>query len=324
VNIKYTYNSANFIIFSILIIGAVTFFTQADSTDLTLFEDFDGDGLSNGEEHALGTDPRNPDTDGDGYSDGVEVESGYDPLKPAPGDRIIKESTTPKILPIHSSTTNVTRKISENLVSYIADSQEAGDADISSEEFSQAISQAIDEEVEFSDTPPIDVSEIIVKDRDLENLSASKKDAIMKEDAIEYFTSISYIFMTSFPENFFDRSPDELQTELMNHLSDFSSSVNNFQYFEDIAKNALTAEKQMREIAVPEDLVSIHSEGLYLLRYMGDLYEQGDYKKVSTDAAPMIATLAQIQGLINISLTFQEHVQERLDHYEIGDQFLDL
>jgi len=35
--------------------------------------DSDGDGLTDAEEIALGTDPNNPDTDGDGFSDGVEV-----------------------------------------------------------------------------------------------------------------------------------------------------------------------------------------------------------------------------------------------------------
>ncbi len=35
--------------------------------------DSDGDGLTDAQEIALGTDPNNPDTDGDGYSDGVEV-----------------------------------------------------------------------------------------------------------------------------------------------------------------------------------------------------------------------------------------------------------
>lgn len=35
--------------------------------------DDDGDGLTNDEERALGTDPRNPDTDGDGLKDGDEV-----------------------------------------------------------------------------------------------------------------------------------------------------------------------------------------------------------------------------------------------------------
>jgi hypothetical protein len=45
--------------------------------------DSDGDGLTDEEEIALGTDPFNPDTDGDGISDGVEVRLsslGFDPL----------------------------------------------------------------------------------------------------------------------------------------------------------------------------------------------------------------------------------------------------
>ncbi len=49
--------------------------------------DTDGDGLSNGEEKDLGTDPDLADTDGDGVDDGEEVEDGTDPLDPdADGD----------------------------------------------------------------------------------------------------------------------------------------------------------------------------------------------------------------------------------------------
>jgi hypothetical protein len=43
--------------------------------------DSDGDGLSDEEEKAIGTDPLNPDTDGDGLSDGVERYAGTDPFK---------------------------------------------------------------------------------------------------------------------------------------------------------------------------------------------------------------------------------------------------
>jgi len=42
--------------------------------------DCDVDGLTNGEETALGTDPNNPDTDGDTINDGDEINNGSDPL----------------------------------------------------------------------------------------------------------------------------------------------------------------------------------------------------------------------------------------------------
>lgn len=42
--------------------------------------DSDGDGLTDDEEKALGTDPTNIDTDGDGLGDGVEIKAGLDPL----------------------------------------------------------------------------------------------------------------------------------------------------------------------------------------------------------------------------------------------------
>ncbi|HUF60986.1 MAG TPA: LamG-like jellyroll fold domain-containing protein [Verrucomicrobiales bacterium] len=45
--------------------------------------DSDGDGLTDAEEAALGTDPNNPDSDGDGTPDGVEVAAATDPLNPA-------------------------------------------------------------------------------------------------------------------------------------------------------------------------------------------------------------------------------------------------
>ena len=44
--------------------------------------DSDDDGVSDGDEVALGTDPTNPDTDGDGLSDGDEVALGTDPTNP--------------------------------------------------------------------------------------------------------------------------------------------------------------------------------------------------------------------------------------------------
>ncbi|MFH1463339.1 MAG: hypothetical protein ABIO70_03030 [Pseudomonadota bacterium] len=43
-------------------------------------EDADGDGLTDTEEAALGTDPADPDSDDDGFGDGDEVAAGTNPL----------------------------------------------------------------------------------------------------------------------------------------------------------------------------------------------------------------------------------------------------
>jgi len=55
-------------------------FTVVSSSAASM--DSDGDGLSDAQEVAIGSDPFNPDTDGDGFPDGVEVASGSDPLNP--------------------------------------------------------------------------------------------------------------------------------------------------------------------------------------------------------------------------------------------------
>ncbi len=55
--------------------------------------DPDGDGLTNAQEMALGTDPLNADTDGDGFSDGLEVLLATNPLDPKSYPSIVQSSS---------------------------------------------------------------------------------------------------------------------------------------------------------------------------------------------------------------------------------------
>jgi len=71
-----------------VVVATNAFFASSDTTSTTantlrIFNgsaDDDGDGLTNSDELARGTDPLNPDTDGDGIGDGDEVALGTNPL----------------------------------------------------------------------------------------------------------------------------------------------------------------------------------------------------------------------------------------------------
>lgn len=69
----------------LLLLAPLSFLACSDSDDEEdeqVSDDIDGDGLSNDEEAALGTDPESADSDGDGWSDKEEADLGTDPLDP--------------------------------------------------------------------------------------------------------------------------------------------------------------------------------------------------------------------------------------------------
>ncbi|NLG00848.1 MAG: LamG domain-containing protein, partial [Lentisphaerae bacterium] len=65
---------------------------------LEIMSDADGDGLSAGEEYALGTDPRRADTDLDGLDDGTEVALGTDALCPDTDRDGLRDGIDPEVL----------------------------------------------------------------------------------------------------------------------------------------------------------------------------------------------------------------------------------
>jgi hypothetical protein len=318
-----SYNTISFVVFVILLISTFSFFSFADeNTNLTLFEDFDKDGLSNTEEKTLGTDPNSKDTDGDGYSDGVEIESGYDPLIPAPNDKIIDDVDVSQNNQLSVPESNVTAKITKDVADFIVDAQENGKDAITPEELNEIVTKAVDEEVEFIDLPTVTTEDIKIKEETYNNLSEKQIDEKKREDAIEYFTTVSYVFISSFPPNFFEQSTDEFVSSMMQKINNYSTTLTDYSYFEEIAESALKAEAQLDDIDVPEDLAEVHLEAIRLLRSMGAIYSAGDYKKANTDIAPVIASLSQMNSLITSLIKFQDLVSQKFEEYEIEDEFL--
>ena len=67
---------------TLLLLLAGGFALGCASSDVDLATDRAGDGLSDADESAMGTDPSVADSDGDGFDDGEEAAAGTDPLDP--------------------------------------------------------------------------------------------------------------------------------------------------------------------------------------------------------------------------------------------------
>ncbi|MDX1314113.1 MAG: gliding motility-associated C-terminal domain-containing protein, partial [Eudoraea sp.] len=80
------------------------------------FLDSDSDGLSNGEEIAINTDPTNPDTDGDGIIDGDEVANNSDPLDPCDPNLTRDCNPTPVDLAITKEVDRTTALVGDEVV----------------------------------------------------------------------------------------------------------------------------------------------------------------------------------------------------------------
>jgi len=89
------------VIFYLLVVPYI--FPQAPQPASVIKADPDGDGLTNDQEKALGTDPQNRDTDNDGLNDGEEVNLGTSPVDYdtdgdtlGDGDEVVTYKTDPK------------------------------------------------------------------------------------------------------------------------------------------------------------------------------------------------------------------------------------
>lgn len=305
-----------FVFFSLLVLSA-GFFVFADDAASTknIFQDSDQDGLSNDEEKLYGTDPFNKDTDGDGYSDGVEVESGYDPLKHSPGDKIIKEDTTPSISAASDTTENLTQKVSGEIAGILKTTNENGQA-VSLEEINTSVEKVLSGDTGEVTLPEIDMKDIKIKKLP-NNLSKDKKKEQEKQDALEYLTVLAFLVANNSPKTF------QTQSDLSGILSGLSMdsisalASGNMQPLDDLSKKGEKMLGDLKDIEVPEKMVDVHVKALRMAEYAMQL--KGELKPSDADPLGQIAALSKAQGFFGSVTDFSSDVQKKLADYGIEE-----
>jgi len=307
-----------FFLFFALIISSSAFFVFAEdntSSGMSIFQDSDQDGLSNEEEKLYGTDPNNPDTDNDGYSDGVEVKSGYDPLKPAPGDKIIVETTSTNLAVVatQSTTPNLTEQVSGEIAGMLQNTDTSGQA-ISLEDINTSVDKVLSGNAEEIVLPEVKIEDIRIKELP-KNLSDTEQLAQEKKDALEYLTVLSYLVANNSPKTF--TTQDDLSS-IFNNLSLESITglaSGNTQALEEVSTRGEKMLAELKDIEVPEKMLDVHVKALQMAMYAIQL--KGELNLTGTDPLGQIAVLSKAQGFFGGVTSLADEVQKKLTDYGI-------
>lgn len=317
------------LLFGLLFLSGAFFVSAAEQmAGYNIAEDSDRDGLTNAEEKIYGTDINNPDSDGDGYSDGVEVRGGYNPLKKAPGDKIVPDAVKQVSGAASSgkSGDNMTEQAAVKIAEVVKNAKTTSDGsyEVSLEELN-ALSEEIAgggsaEEIVL---PEIDMSTIKMKDQSYGKLSKDKKKERIREDVIEYLTTISYIFANNSPKKF--KTEDELATMAQSLVNEAVTSMSSgsFAKVQSLAENGDKMLKEISDIEVPEQMLDVHVKALKLAKYALQLKSEVAASS-QDDPLKTIKSLSNTQGFLNVTLSFVTDIQSKLSEYEVESVPLDI
>ncbi|MBP9697637.1 MAG: hypothetical protein KBD65_00355 [Candidatus Moranbacteria bacterium] len=315
----------SFFLFSSLLFLSVAFFVSADDTGKNIFQDSDQDGLSNDEETLYKTDPLNKDTDGDSYMDGVEVESGYDPLKPAPGDKLVTETGNTRTYT--SSTTNeanLTDQVSEQIAGMVQGGELGQDKEVTLEDIETSVQSILDQSNQEIILPDVDMSTIKIKHLS-KSLKGSKREEQEKEDAVEYLTVMSYILANNSPKKLYNKEDVGSVITALGVDSLTAMASGNNKYLEGLSEKGEKTLNEIKDVEVPEEMLSIHVKAIQLEKYSMTLKDEGGkIGESAIDPLGQIASFSKIQGFLGVVRDFYQEISEKLGKYNITEIPIDL
>lgn len=256
--------------------------------------DSDGDGLADWEESIQKTDPNNPDTDADGYLDGEEIASGYDPLKPAPNDllsaRTKQENASAKILQ------NFVQKVSEEKQKLAANGRP--DAPVSLKGF-EMLKIAEDAVANLSSAlgslPRTSLWDL--------NITQDKSKTAIKNYALSAIKTISGNFSAINSE-----SPETILKAAIekNDFAKLNSWISSYEQ----------TERELKHLAVPSPLLSVHQDALALLAGLSGTLK--NVKQFSNDPINQLNEIRKYAALTqNWSDLINQTSQEIQNKYKI-------
>lgn len=207
---------------------------------------------------------------------------------------------------------NMTQQLSDQLTGLLQ-SKSASNQDISMDDLDGIINQITSSSsLKFEDLPTIDPKTIKIKKQDYSGLSKSDQQAKEKDDAEQYVTAVSYIFLSNSPTKITKLDDlTQFSQQLLSQVGSLSDSFSNISYFENLANNGSTILKQLQDVQVPENLVDMHTQGLQLVTYAVSLKDK--YKISSDDPVSAILALSEVENLMSLAKQYVDSSSQKLN-----------
>ncbi len=335
---KISRNKKWIILVVLLLLLKINFSVANDG--LNYFEDKDGDGLTDQEELAIGTDPQNVDTDGDGYIDGVEVKSGYNPLKPAPGDRLIEKDSNKENVLVKGEkkekknlTDEFLRDLSReegdevDFISGVAsgevDSEEAlgnedfiNQASLDLERFNEILQETINREVDINDELEFISEEDLNILPEVKEEKEEKKKKKEKKEVEEYLASVGFLFSENV--SFIDGDVEGFFGGLSGFVLSSSSGIENGDTSEIRKAKKETAEifEELKMVETPFVLKDFHSRWVSVLKFL--LIQNEDVFFEKNDPIAMAIYLGKIQAAIGEMEKLNDELILIMEEYNVS------
>jgi len=321
------------LLFILLLVFWWSFLAQVDFGKSDVFHDSDGDGLSDAQEYAFGTDSFNSDTDGDGYSDRIEVEAGYDPLKPSPGDKIvfeIKKNNQEKETQEKETQVNLTEEFFKELtnqkseeINVLSDysdnpdkynqNEEAfsdlNDLSLTNQEIQDLIQQTT---TDFSLNQEM---ELISKDQ-IKVLDKTDNEKEEKEQIEKYLTQIFYVLSVNKP--FSVEEADLLAQVGVEYINQINNSIQSgkLDVLKDLKERSLKTYEECLKIKTPYKTKEIHQKTLSLIKYLTEDIKE---EKLIDQKDPLTIALyvGKLQAAVIEGESLKNEIEEIIREYKI-------
>jgi hypothetical protein len=312
-------------------------FVGADDNTMNYFQDRDGDGLSDTEEKALGTDWQNEDTDGDGYTDGVELSGGFNPLIPAPGDRFSDKELAQvvEVKGVKKERKNLTQEFIEKLkgkkgiaietfkgassetglVTDLADIQKIKNTSLTKEDIESLTQETlagadIESEIQVLEEDKFKILPKVVAKSD------KKKKKAIKKELEEYLAVTGFIMVNSLPFKVDEDSDfDEKLDKFMVSISDDIVTGNKMET-RNGKNNLRKAFEELMEVDVPYVVKDTHIRAVSLTKYLLEQDETVVFSK--NDPIAMGLMIGRLQSVMNEMQDTQSDLDDILLKYNVG------